>query len=517
MSFFPSVSASSEYQKKVSPIFSGGELSLAKKDSLNRCHQISFASKSPEKALQRKPSFSPITDDTHSLDGDSPAGLKKVPLTRIQHFQEASRQSLTPTLLGVTKKKAGDHAFFSHKKIFVSTHYLSHLKECNALLAIDQSTRAPKIYSKLDPMNDPKEFLKKKIALTFQHANKALKSMVLISSGGFGHVYRAVLSSEVASERNYVVALKINRISQDTIYKGAILKEIAIYKKIRELDQENALPFGRFIKDFSLDPHTHVLIQEFYPCNLYQWMQARSSKGLSMGLTYVMARQLFQALSFLKNQLGRLMHSDLKPENIMIATPGELKIKIIDFGVASVAPQKNSKGEGLGSLFYLAPEVILKLPLDERVDLWSVACILFEVYTGYPLFPASSYAELISMICELIGPVPSDRVVNIRKGDLKKQFIAVPSSSGGFFYDFYVPGIDLQTHRAEVFANFLERNEFSPKISLDPHPPLAYTNIIFFKELLLKILMWRPESRISLEEIFEHPFMKRMEQRIHYL
>ena len=53
--------------------------------------------------------------------------------------------------------------------------------------------------------------------------------------------------------------------------------------------------------------------------------------------------------------------------------------------------------------FYRAPEVILGVPFNEAIDMWSLGCVLAELYLGWPLFPGASESEQITYICQTLG------------------------------------------------------------------------------------------------------------------
>lgn len=148
-------------------------------------------------------------------------------------------------------------------------------------------------------------------------------------------------------------------------------------------------------------------------------------------------RQVLTALLKLK-QLG-LIHADLKPENIMLVdparqpyryvysmkftfankqfvfqfacvfakcvTPGYNKstylhilhisrVKVIDFGSASHV-SKTVCNTYLQSRYYRAPEIILGLPFCEAIDMWSLGCVVAELFLGWPLYPGSSEYDQI--------------------------------------------------------------------------------------------------------------------------
>ena len=62
-----------------------------------------------------------------------------------------------------------------------------------------------------------------------------------------------------------------------------------------------------------------------------------------------------------------------------------------------------------------APEIILGQPFDESIDMWSLGCVLAELYLGWPLFPGTSEYDQIKYICEMLGPPPLCLMRNLEK------------------------------------------------------------------------------------------------------
>lgn len=83
----------------------------------------------------------------------------------------------------------------------------------------------------------------------------------------------------------------------------------------------------------------------------------------------------------------RIIHCDLKPENILIKSYSRCEIKVIDLGSSCFLLDNLSLY--VQSRSYRAPEVILGLPYDQKIDIWSLGCILAELYTGDVCFPST--------------------------------------------------------------------------------------------------------------------------------
>jgi dual specificity tyrosine-phosphorylation-regulated kinase 2/3/4 len=103
----------------------------------------------------------------------------------------------------------------------------------------------------------------------------------------------------------------------------------------------------------------------------------------------------------------------LKPENILITDPSCNTLKMVDFG--SGCFRNEQVYTYVQSRFYRAPEVILRIPYTERVDIWSLGCILAELYTGEPIFPGNNEQEQLEYIMEFGGIFPESMINKSRK------------------------------------------------------------------------------------------------------
>jgi serine/threonine-protein kinase len=121
-----------------------------------------------------------------------------------------------------------------------------------------------------------------------------------------------------------------------------------------------------------------------------------------------LAAQIARALG--KAHARGIVHRDLKPENIFVVhKDGEERVKILDFGIAKLlGPGGDSQpATPMGTLHYMAPELLTSGRIDCRADLWSFAVVLYRALTGVLPFDADSVPGLVRRICEDAPAPPS--------------------------------------------------------------------------------------------------------------
>jgi len=99
-----------------------------------------------------------------------------------------------------------------------------------------------------------------------------------------------------------------------------------------------------------------------------------------------------------------VIHCDLKPENILIKSYSRCEVKVIDFGSSCFTTDHLSSY--VQSRSYRAPEVMIGLPYDCKVDIWSLGCIVAELFMGNVLFLNDSIPTLLGRINAIVGPFP---------------------------------------------------------------------------------------------------------------
>jgi dual specificity tyrosine-phosphorylation-regulated kinase 2/3/4 len=111
--------------------------------------------------------------------------------------------------------------------------------------------------------------------------------------------------------------------------------------------------------------------------------------------------------------LHKVIHCDMKPENIIFTDENYRNVKIIDFGAS--CEDYSSGFFYVQSRYYRAPEIVLGNRYDTPVDIWSLGCIVYELITGRPLFPAKDENELLEYFMVTLGDMPQDMYVGCKK------------------------------------------------------------------------------------------------------
>ncbi|KAF9765624.1 hypothetical protein IL306_002091 [Fusarium sp. DS 682] len=218
-----------------------------------------------------------------------------------------------------------------------------------------------------------------------------------LGRGMFSGVARAV---DITTKE--LVAIKMMR-NNDALRKGGYT-EIAILEKLNEADPEGRKHIIKFIRQFDYKGHL-CMVFENLSMNLREVLRKFGNNvGINLGATRAYAYQIFVALAHMRK--CSIIHADLKPDNILVNESRNV-LKICDLGTAidktDAATAHMDVTPYLVSRFYRAPEIILGIPYDYAVDMWSIGCTLYEMYTGKILFAGDSNNQMLKAIMEIRG------------------------------------------------------------------------------------------------------------------
>ena len=210
-----------------------------------------------------------------------------------------------------------------------------------------------------------------------------------------------------------------------------------------------------------------TLVFEFADQDLKKALDDRG-KGFDGPTTRSYLFQLLRGIAYCHQH--RVLHRDLKPQNLLINRDGVLKIA--DFGLArSFGIPVRSYTHEVVTLWYRAPDVLMgSRKYSTQVDIWSIGCILAEMITSHPLFPGSNDQDQLHRIFKATGtPNPQDWPSVVELPEYKTDFYQYPAQP----WQTLVPGID------------------GPGI-----------------DLISKLVKQDPNQRISAKAALEHPFFQ---------
>ncbi|KAJ1108297.1 hypothetical protein NDU88_005673 [Pleurodeles waltl] len=337
----------------------------------------------------------------------------------------------------------------------------------------------------------------------------------ILGKGTFGEVAKSWKRSS-----REMVAIKI--LKNDVCRSRIIKNELKLLKAMKGVDSEES-HIVQFYEYFH-DELKFYLVFELLEQNLFEYQKENNFAPLPIRHIRTVTTQVLKALSKLKEL--SIIHADLKPENIMIVDQARypFRVKVIDFGSASIFSEvRYVKEPYIQSRFYRSPEILLGLPFCEKVDMWSLGCVMGELQLGWPLYPGNNEYDQIRYICETQG-MP------------KMQLLNAASKTSSFFKKNPQPQIGNQwqlksaaEYQAETNVKPLERRKYILK-SLDQIESVNVNKSVFpdcevlaeyydlknMVELIKRMLTWDSHERINPNAAMKHPFISMQQLKMNY-
>ncbi|KAL7721694.1 Protein kinase [Entamoeba marina] len=227
--------------------------------------------------------------------------------------------------------------------------------------------------------------------------------------------------------------------------------------------------------------------------NLYQLLLDRNYKGFPISVVRKFMTQLLQCLEVL--QEARIVHCDIKPENIIFdqTTNG---VKVIDFGSACF--DNYTLYTYVQSRHYRAPEIILGIPYNGAIDVWSAGCIAAELVLGIPLFPGSSEYNQLFKITDMLGDIP--------------KYLLEEGTKSACYYNLLGDSVDSRYIMKLPFeyemenGTRLEPNKSISEARKDEITSATETRLTFI-HFVEGLLRYDPMKRWTPSQALHHPFL----------
>ncbi|KAI3389057.1 hypothetical protein SNEBB_009619 [Seison nebaliae] len=229
----------------------------------------------------------------------------------------------------------------------------------------------------------------------------------VIGEGSFAKVYSG---RKVGGLK--IVALKA------IVKKGKSLKDLKTLKS--EIDVLKNVKHPNVIQLFDCKENSEelILVTEYAETDLHTIL--KDDKFFEETEVRRLTKQLISALHFLHS--NRVLHRDLKPQNILLSKDGN--VKLCDFGFARLMSFETMVVTSIkGTPLYMSPELLEEKPYDHNVDLWALGCIIFEMRIGQPPYYATNLYQLMKIVLKENIKWPSKDVMSSDLQSLLMQLL----------------------------------------------------------------------------------------------
>lgn len=252
----------------------------------------------------------------------------------------------------------------------------------------------------------------------------------------------------------------------------------------------------RFLKSFTFRGFFCIVTEILYK-DCYTILKRQRYYGFNLCTLQMIAKQLAEAIFFAHK--SNIIHCDIKPENVMFTNKRKTDIKLVDYGCSCYENQINFTY--IQSRYFRAPEVVFGSQFGKEIDVWSYACVLVELFTGKPLFPAGNERELLEMFVSYFGNPPLELINGVKRAE--KYFDAEGNLKAICENNYTIH----QSQKAEPITPSSFKIEDLFNIKADDNESNVNDVAKMLCDLVKKCFCWMPKERITMEEILCHPFI----------
>jgi len=277
--------------------------------------------------------------------------------------------------------------------------------------------------------------------------------------------YGVVCSARDKTNERKVAIKKITDAFEDLIDAKRILREA---KLLRHFDHENVVGLRDMMNPPLEEPFNDIyIVLDLMDTDLERIIG--SNNDLTDHHVQYFIYQVLRGLKYIHS--ANVIHRDLKPSNLLLNADCDLKI--CDFGLARGVKDDVDLTKYVVTRWYRAPELLCScLDYDEKIDVWSVGCILAELLGRTPLWPGEDYIKQMDLIFSSIGTPTAQDV----------EFIS-----------------------NEKAYQYIKRLKRKPKVPWSQKFPHVSAEAL---DLLDKMLRFNPNTRITVDEALEHPYLE---------
>jgi len=172
---------------------------------------------------------------------------------------------------------------------------------------------------------------------------------------------------------------------------AAILTEVAIMANIKHQNIVKLIDF------FEENGHYLIVLEYLEGGDLFHCIGR--SKVYNENDARACSAVLLDAINYCHR--NSIAHLDLKPQNLVLSSKADdTQIKLVDFGFSQRVFERNSLTRNFGTPSFVAPEIILQEPYDERADMWSIGVIIYVLLSGDLPFSASNLPQLYNNVLQ---------------------------------------------------------------------------------------------------------------------